>query len=292
MKVEENGKQEPIFYQKPDLHLHSACSDGTDTPRELLQRVREKGLDLFSLTDHDTAEGCVAIRDLLQPDDPHFVNGIEFSCKDARGKYHILGYGFDTENNSIREVIAFTHGVRVRKAESRFRYLQDNYGFTFTDSECHEILSLCNPGRPHFASLMMKKGYVTDRMDGFAVFEGYHSTEPSLAPENAMEAIRLAGGLPVLAHGVLADGSQDLTQEEVDARIRRFIPHGLMGVECYYATFTPRHKKIMLSLANKYDLLITAGSDYHGTNKAIALGQTNQPDLQKLRGFYAAIAGL
>ena len=94
-----------ITYQKPDLHMHSVYSDGTDTPELLLRNVRAAGLDIFALTDHDTAEGCDAVRALLQPDDPVFIGGVEFSCKDARGKYHMLGYCYDVKKPAIRETV-------------------------------------------------------------------------------------------------------------------------------------------------------------------------------------------
>ena len=94
-----------ITYQKPDLHMHSVYSDGTDTPELLLRNVRAAGLDIFALTDHDTAEGCAAVRALLRPGDPVFIGGVEFSCRDGRGKYHVLGYGFDAYSETYVDMI-------------------------------------------------------------------------------------------------------------------------------------------------------------------------------------------
>ena len=100
-------------FHSPDLHMHSVYSDGTDTPRALLQRVRAAGLDIFALTDHDTAQGCAAVRALLEPGDAAFVEGIEFSCQDGEGKYHVLGYGFDAEKPSIRAAADFAHHLSL-----------------------------------------------------------------------------------------------------------------------------------------------------------------------------------
>ena len=233
-------------YEKPDLHMHSVYSDGTDTPRTLLCCVRRAGLDLFALTDHDTAEGCAAVRALLREGDPVFIGGVEFSCKDGRGKYHMLGYGFDGSKPAIREAVAFSHHSRILKMQNRFGYLKEKYGFTFTDEERAELLALKSPGRPHFVAMMLKKGYVRTKDEGFEAFEGYHGSEPSLSPEEAIDAILCSGGIPVLAHGILADGAKKLTEEEIAARVERFRAAGLMGLECYYATFTPRQKEIML----------------------------------------------
>ena len=279
-------------YQKPDMHMHSVYSDGTDTPRILIDNVRKAGIDLFALTDHDTAEGCSAVQELLQPGDPRFIGGIEFSCKDQYGKYHILGYCYDPEKSAIKETVKFSHDIRIRKLINRFAYLKQEFGFTFSDSEREALMALPNPGKPHFAALMLEKGYVKTKSDGFAAFENYHGTEPSLSPEDAIDAIYRADGLPVLAHGILADGSRSLTEQEIESRVARFKQAGLMGLECYYSTFTPEQKAIMLSLAKKYNMFVTAGSDYHGTNKPVKLGQTNDPDLSDLQRFYAVIEQL
>jgi len=280
------------LYQKPDLHMHSIYSDGTDAPAELIANVRKAGIDLFALTDHDTAEGCAAVEALLQPGDPRFIGGIEFSCRDAMGKYHMLGYCYDVKKKPIRDAVAFAHEIRMQKLYNRFDFLREQYGFTFTDSEKEALCSLKNPGKPHFAALLLEKGYVPDKAAGFEIFSGYHGHEPSLAPEAAIDAILEADGIPVLAHGILADGSKNLSREEITQRVARFKAAGLMGLECYYSTFTPQQKEIMLSLAKEYNLFVTAGSDYHGFNKPVRLGQTNDPDPEHLRRFYAVISQL
>ena len=269
--------------------MHSVFSDGTDTPRMLLDNVRKAGIDLFALTDHDTAAGCIEVQKLLQPGDPRFLCGIEFSCRDSFGKYHVLGYCYDSEKNAIKETVDFAHSIRMQKVCNRFDYLKEQFGFTFSESERQELMALPNPGKPHFAALMLEKGYVKTKSDGFAAFENYHGTEPSLSPEDAIDAIYRADGLPVLAHGILADGSENLSAEEIESRVSRLKNDGLMGLECYYSTFTPEQKQTMLMLAEKYDLFVTAGSDYHGTNKPVKLGQTNDPDPAVLRRFFSVI---
>ena len=173
-------------FHSPDLHMHSVYSDGTDTPRALLQRVRAAGLDIFALTDHDTAQGCAAVRALLEPGDAAFVEGIEFSCQDGEGKYHVLGYGFDAEKPSIRAVADFTHHTRILKMQNRFGYLARRFGFTFTEEERSQLLALKNPGKPHFVDMMLKKGYVKTKMEGFEAFSGCPDTEPTLSPEEEL----------------------------------------------------------------------------------------------------------
>ncbi|MCQ2436093.1 MAG: PHP domain-containing protein [Clostridia bacterium] len=278
-------------FTNPDLHMHSVYSDGTDTPDALLENVKKAGVDIFSLTDHDTYAGCEKLRSWLKPGDPYFVGGVELSCKDSDGKYHILGYSYDVAKPSIRDAVMLTHNARMSKLTRRIDYLKE-LGYSFTDYEVSALLTLKNPGKPHIASLMMHKGYVETIDQAFEIMSGYHGKEIYLSPEAAIDAIIRADGVPVLAHGILGDGSDELTEEQITARIEKLKGYGLMGAECYYSKYTEEQKEIMLSLAAKYNLLITAGSDYHGTNKPVAIGQTNSPDPEKMQRFYRAVARL
>ena len=279
-------------YYRPDLHIHSTYSDGTDDPKHLIENARKAELDLFALTDHDTYEGCAAVQALLSPGDPHFVGGVELSCKDEIGKYHVLGYCYDVSKPSIQEAVAFTHNVRRKKISHRLDYLREAHGIVFPEEEIAALRQLKNPGRPHFVALLLNHGHVKTKAEGFEMMGGYHGTEPHLRPEEAIDAILRADGVPVLAHGILADGSKHLTLEQITERVSRLKDAGLMGVEGYYSTYTPEEKAIMLSLAKEYNLLVTAGSDYHGTNKPIALGQTNDPEPPVMQRFYDALRQL
>ena len=98
-----------------DLHMHTTVSDGTDTPEALLAHVKETGIELFSVTDHDAIEGCRRILASRTEDDPAFLPGIEFSCRDEEGQYHILGYGYDPDAPAINDVVARGHAFRMRK---------------------------------------------------------------------------------------------------------------------------------------------------------------------------------
>lgn len=279
-------------FKNPDLHMHSIYSDGTDTPAALLKKVKAAGIDLFSLTDHDSCDGCAEMQKVLQPDDPAFIYGVEFSCRDNKGKYHILGYGYDPEKSSILEAVQITHSARMDKAKNRLRFLEENYGFAFSEEEQNEFLALENPGKPHLAKMMLARGYVSDKAEAFRILGGYHGKERYLSPEEAIDAILFADGIPVLAHGILADGSKVLTEEATEERISRLKANGLMGLECYYSGFTELQKSSMLKFAEIYNLFVTAGSDYHGANKTVKLGNTNQPSPEVMQRFYKALSRL
>lgn len=280
------------MYLYPDLHLHSNISDGSEEPLELLERVRNSSVDIFSLTDHDAYQGCQTVKEHLVPGDPRFLSGIEFSCVDELGKYHILGYGFDTGKDSIQAAVEITHNARRQKAINRLHYLEEECRFTFTEEEVEALLQNENPGRPHFVALLLKKGYVATKAEGFDLLGQYRGKERRLTPAEAIDAILHADGIPVLAHGILADGSKLLSAEETEKRVKRLKESGLMGLECYYSTYTPEQTEIMLSLAERYNLMVTAGSDYHGKNKSVLFGQNGNPDPKKMERFYRTLEWL
>lgn len=276
------------YFVNPDLHMHSVFSDGTDAPEELIGKARDAGVDLFALTDHDCMEGCDRVRTALRPGDPVFIAGIELSCEDDGGKYHVLGYCYDPEKSSLREVVGLTHSVRMEKVQNRLHYLK-SLGYAFPEEAILALLAQKNPGKPHLAELLQKHGYVSDRAEAFQVVSGYRGEEFRLAPEQAVGAILQSNGIPVLAHGILDGGSKKLSREEITARVDRLKRAGLMGLECYYSGYTPEQQSIMLELADRYRLLVTAGSDYHGRNKPVRIGETGEPDPRRMQPFYNAI---
>ena len=284
---------EPI--RKIDLHMHTVISDGTDTPEEIITKVREAGIDLFSVTDHDAFRGCELVRDLLTEDDPAFIIGIEFSCKDELGKYHVLGYGYDPSAPAIRTIVTTGHDKRIEKLGLRLDLLRKKFNFVFSAEDIRSLFEYSSPGKPHIANLMVKYGYTESIKDAFDRFLNKASIpNVYIRPEQAIEAILQSGGTPVLAHPSYGSGDELIIGEEMDERLRRLIGFGLQGVEAYYSGFTPKLQEEILGFAEKYGLYVTAGSDYHGTNKLVVLGNNNLEDVSEgpegLRRFLALCA--
>ena len=231
--------------KKIDLHIHSTVSDGTDTPEEILALVKKACIRLFALTDHDAIKGCLVLRKILKEDDPHFVTGAEFSC------------------------------IRMNKVRARLELLKSKFGFSFPEEEIQNLMAQDNPGKPHIANLMAKYGYARSRdeamkeyLNKLRVQFGY------ISPEEAIAAILKGGGIPVLAHPSYGNGDQLILGEEMERRLRRLKDFGLRGMEAFYSGFPERMVRDMLDYAEKYDLLVTAGSDFHGSNKLVKLGDT------------------
>ena len=269
--------------RKIDLHMHTTFSDGTDTPEEILQRVREAGITLFSVTDHDSIGGAARIRKIRTSSDPLFINGVEFSCKDEEGQYHILGYGYDFLAPSILKMVAETHALRMKKVRRRLEILRDEYKVALPEEEVSELLKQENPGKPHIANLMVRYGFAESKDRAIRdVLNKIRLRSEYVRPETAIEAILRAGGVPVLAHPYYGSGDQLILGEEMEERLQKLIGFGLEGVEACYSGFTDRLRRQMLTLAERFGLYVTAGSDYHGVNKLVVLGDTGLEENEEI----------
>ena len=270
-----------ISFQKIDLHMHSTISDGTDSPKELLDRLRQTDIDFFSVTDHDAIKGGILMPGMLRKDDPAFVRGVEFSSRDEHGKYHILGYGYDPKQGTIREVVDRGHAMRMNKTRARISFLQDEMKMVFPDEQIKELLSQDNPGKPHIARMMIRNGYAESVQEAIGMINRKVIKNVYFDPEEVIKSILSSGGIPVLAHPAYGSGDEIIMGEELDARVQRLMGYGLAGLEAFYSGFTDKIQKQVLDLAEKYDLYVTAGSDYHGANKMVELGETNLEDMDQ-----------
>lgn len=255
---------------KIDLHMHTTVSDGTDTPEGLLQKVKAAGITVFSVTDHDAVKAGGIIRSCLRDGDPKFIQGAEFSCRDDQGKYHILGYGFDPGHAAMQRLVEHGHGIRMKKVTARLEFLRSEFGFTFSEGEIRSLLALDNPGKPHIANLMIRHGYAGTRKQAIDEFiNRARVAKEYIGPAEAIGSIADAGGVPVLAHPFFGSGDELILGEEMEERLKRLIGYGLCGLEAFYSGFSPKLREQALALAKRYDLFVTAGSDYHGDNKPL-----------------------
>ena len=266
-----------------DLHIHTTVSDGTDTPEELIKKVGEAGISVFSVTDHDAVKAAKIIAPLLCDGDPRFIPGVEFSCRDEEGKYHILGYGYDPDDPSVENVVGYGHSLRMKKVTARLDFIKTEFGFDFPEEEITRLLLLDNPGKPHIANLMVKYGYVDTKERAINEYiDRLHFKSEYVRPEEAISGILAGGGVPVLAHPFYGSGDETIVGDDMEKRLVRLMKFGLCGIEAFYSGFSSKLRREALALAKKYDLFVTAGSDYHGTNKLVILGDTGLDDAKKL----------
>lgn len=258
-----------------DLHMHSLASDGTDSPVQLLAKVRAEGVRTFSLTDHDTVAGVEQLSGVI-PEDVFFIPGIEFSCRMASGACHILGYNCDFTHPSFQAALVQGGTLRKAKMDRRLEFLQEQRNIRFPQEELERLYQMPSAGKPHLANLMVKYGYAKNKESAIKDTINLCVTGNSrIQAETAVRAILNAGGIPVWAHPMGEEGKKPVTQEQFKEMLKALIDFGVMGMECYYSKYPRTCCMELAETAKRHRLLISAGSDYHGTNKAISLGTLN-----------------
>jgi predicted metal-dependent phosphoesterase TrpH len=256
-----------------DLHLHSTCSDGVESPTRVMEVAREQGLDVVSLTDHDTTAGWDEARAACARLGMTFVPGIELSASLEGDSVHLLGYLVDPDFPDLVDEAHKTRDDRVWRFESMVAKINaDIAGLTpeFVYTFHTEGGTL---GRPTIARALVELGVVATVSAAFdeilapdndRYFVGHYA--PTI--ERAIEVVVAAGGVPVFAHPWTADraslASPDLSDEAIDAKFGALVDIGLAGLEVHHEENTSVGRTRLTAIAAHYDLIITGSSDYHG----------------------------
>ena len=247
-----------------DLHVHTTASDSTASPAEAVRLAKEAGLSAIAITDHDTVSGYAEAAEAGKKYGVEVVPGIEISTKYGRA-VHILGYYIDPDSDKLAPVLEWV--VHDRDERNRkMAELMAADGLPVSYEEMHRRFGAVI-GRPHFAEVLVELGLAKDIRDAFDRYvekgQKYYLPRNFLSIERSIEIIREAGGVPVLAHPF------QYTLD--DAGLRELIEHcmesGLQGMECRYSGYSVEQSKYLGCLAEKYGLIKTGGSDFHGDNK-------------------------
>lgn len=259
-----------------DLHIHTNASDGTDSPEQLLWNIQKAGITIFAVTDHDTIKGALKMKRIIPPG-IKFIQGVEFSCiTDSGVKCHILGLGYDEYNPDFREALRTGDSLRHEKFHLRIKLLRENFGITFDDDEIDSLLQTPGVGKPHIANMIVRKGLAEDKQDAIERYLDKCNTGNTRIPARlAVKAVNSAGGIPVWAHPLGGEGEKESTEEQFRITLRELISYGIKGLECWYSKYPVSKCKQLAMSAETSGLLISGGSDYHGTNKTIPLGRLN-----------------
>ncbi|MCS7026760.1 MAG: PHP domain-containing protein [Bryobacteraceae bacterium] len=251
-----------------DLHTHTNHSDGTATPSQLIRAAEEAGLKVIAITDHDTLSGWdEAVR---TPHQLELIQGIELTTRYGPKTVHLLGYFLDGDAGpTFRNWLDQIHAHRLERNWRLVERLQQ-LGIEISWEEV-ESLGGRMAGRPHFARLLVKKGYASSPEQAFERYLGedglafVHRQAPSL--EEGIRRIRQAGGIPSLAH----PARLNLADEETFLRMMKSA--GLVAVEALHSDHDDSTARRYAALARRLDLVITGGSDYHGATKpSVTLG--------------------
>lgn len=259
-----------------DLHIHTTASDGSDTPAELLEKLRRAGLGLFSVTDHDTVEAALEMERLVPPG-ARYIRGVEFSCVSPVGKCHILGYGYDPEHPAFRAALEEGRLLRRSKLRRRIQKLEEDFGVVLTDREREWLDSLTSPGKPHLGRILVERGMAPDLNSAIRDFLGSVPGRDRIEAETAVRAIEESGGISVWAHPLGGEGEKRLSPRQFAAQLETLAGYGIRGMECWYSRYDLEEVRFLMERAAASGLLVTGGSDYHGKNKqGLALGMLNR----------------
>ncbi|MFV9455516.1 PHP domain-containing protein [Rhodococcus sp. NM-2] len=258
-----------------DLHTHSTASDGTDSPADLVRAAGAAGLDIVAITDHDTTAGWAEAVAAL-PAGLALVRGMEMSCE-GRGEdgrpvaVHLLAYLFDPAHAAFaseRERLRNERIVRIRAMAELM--MEDGLPI-----DADEVLAEAGPaaGRPHLARALMRAGVVGSVGEAFVDLlapRGRYFVDKSDTPlDDAVQLVAEAGGVSVLAHGRARTRGRLLSLDHV----RDLAGAGLHGLEVHHPDHSSDDTRVLQELADELGLVVTGSSDYHGTNKAIRLGE-------------------
>lgn len=251
-----------------DLHLHSTHSDGSLTPRELVQMALQKKLSAIAVTDHDTVSGVAEAKAAGAELQLTVLSGVEISVEYGSKTVHVLGYCFEGGEQGLREKLEIlVRGRDERNAKIVGRLNELGIGITLEDVEAEARGNVV--GRPHFANVMVRRGFVADFQEAFDRFlaKGAPAYFDRLRflPAHAIAMIQEAGGIAVLAHPKFVPLREGETLDEV---VRTLVDAGLKGIEAYYSLHDDRETREYLELAKRYGLLVTGGTDFHGAVKS------------------------
>lgn len=243
---------------RAELHCHTTCSDGTLSPAKLIARAKKAGIRALVLTDHDTVSGIEEARAAGREHGVRIACGIEINTAEG-GNIHVLGYGIDSESESLALRLNEFRLTRRQRAEKIVDRLKDHGVDLSYDEVVGEAKDIDSIGRPHIADALKRKGIVRSRSEAFERFlaPGKAAFVDSMGPSvaEAIETIRDAGGWSSLAHPGTVDPAIDW---------RPWVDAGLSAIEAYYGSHTGPQVEKYLAAAKRYGLLATGGSDYHG----------------------------
>jgi transcription antitermination factor NusB len=256
-----------------DLHIHTDFSDGTMSPEQVIKEASKLNLRTIAITDHDSVSAIEIAQGICRKEGIDIIPAIELSSYYRPVDIHLLGYFIDIKNNVLLEKLAELRSERIERIKKITKKLRD-LGVKVDHQEVFDVAKEGSPGRMHIAEVLCSKGYCSDIRESFRKY--LSDNGPAFVPKEALtlrEAIELivsSDGIPVLSH-------PGATKR--DTLIPKMVEYGLQGIEVYCPTHQPEDVKRYKRLAKKYDLLITGGSDCHGTRKPdIALGSIRIED--------------
>ena len=245
---------------KVDLHIHTTASDGKFTPAEIVRKAREAGLSYIGICDHDSIEGIAGAQEAaLNYPGVTIIEGVEINTDIPAGELHILGYFYDRNNFELKQTLERLRNCRIERAQKMINKLR-KIGLKIDYLRVEELAGNGAIGRPHIAQAMLEKGYVNSFREAFTKYINRggpaYVERDKITPDEAIQLILRARGIPVMAHPLTFDSYEDIL-----AKLKLV---GLAGIEVYYNNYSAEQISNLLRIAERFDLIPTGGSDFHG----------------------------
>ena len=270
-----------------DLHTHTTCSDGTDSPFALVKKALAAGVTTLAITDHDSTAGWSEAVSAMQPQ-IELVLGAEVSCLTSDGiSVHMLGLLFDGEDSDIQQMLADSRDTRLPRMRKMVELLSADGINISLDDVYRATPEGATVGRPHLADALVANGVVASRDEAFLDLlnngSKYYVTHAAPTPEDAIRTIRKAGGVAVIAHPFASRRGQTITA----ATFADLVAAGMNGIEVHHRDQNAQEQETLTAIAQELKLVITGSSDYHGTGKLNGLAEntTNQAQWEQLESL-------
>ncbi len=267
-----------------DLHTHTNCSDGTDSPRELVNKAIVQGLEILGISDHDTTSSWKEARESLRGS-LKLALGSEISCLTDDGvSVHMLGLLFDADHQEMQQVLEEIRDGRLPRMRKMIEKMRaEGMDISIEDVEL-AMPTGATMGRPHLADALVTKKIVKSRDEAFVDLlhneSRFYVSHAAPTPADAIRLIRRAGGVAVIAHPFASHRGQILKPEDFS----ELVAAGLNGIEVDHRDQNPDERAMLRNIARELDLVVTGSSDYHGTGKlnSLAENHTHREQWEKL----------
>lgn len=251
-----------------DFHIHSSWSDGALNEVEILEKVKEKGIKYFSLTDHDNIDGSKRIHEheaFLKENGIKFLIGTELTSNYKGRRTHLLAYGFDENSESIKQLLNLLKDKSWQHTLYRLEYMKDNFNITLSDESYDYMKTKSIIKKPVIAECMKNEGYVQKKGEAIREYiDKVPEKDFSVTPREITYMVHKAGGKVFLAHPFGEECDEIFENNEFDDYINGLIDEGIDGMECYYSAYNNAQIDYLLNVAKEKNLLVSGGSDYHG----------------------------